>query len=371
MIGGVQAGYNVATAVRPAARRRSRSHVSELPHLEFDRLLAGDAARSDVVEQWTMSERCAAASATPAATGCSMPPAVLPMPASASQHARRSATRRSISTSASAGPPAPAWNMPSRRTGASRLEYLYNQFDHANVRLAVGHAIFVDAGFPVDPRRPQPQDRLAGVAGWHAEDRRDRSRIRPLGNPRPDHLSAAGLSVIPRALYRHQQPDAGAAGAGDLEQQPVSERPALGGRRGLLQSRTAAGIWLERHRRRRRISQRRGAEIQLPLPALQHLAAVRAPDLRIRRRAGGTGQRTDAARGQGRHLPADAAGRQVRGRRCLRRQRLRQGHPQGFHELVDVGARRIRLFRRQGRAHLRRHRRAQSEAMGAARAATS
>ena len=233
--------------------------------------------------------------------------------------------------------------------------------------LPFGHAIHLDARLPVAAHRPQPQGRLAGLAQLDAEDRPDRSGIRPLGNPRPDHLSAAGLSVVPRALYRHQQPDAGAAGAGDLEQQPVSERAALGGRRGLLQSRTAAGIWPERHRRRRRLSERRSAEIELPLPALQHLAAVPAPDLRLRRRAGRAGQRTAAARRQGRRLPADGAGRQVRRHRRVRRQRLCQGHPQGFHELVDVGAGRLRLFRRQGRPDLWRHRRIQSEAMGAAR----
>ena len=58
----------------------------------------------------------------------------------------------------------------------------------------VRHAIFVVAGFPVDPRRSQPQDRLAGIAGLLAEDIVERSGIRPLGNPRPDHLSAARLS---------------------------------------------------------------------------------------------------------------------------------------------------------------------------------
>ena len=142
----------------------------------------------------------------------------------------------------------------------------------------------------------------------------------------------------------------GAAVAGHLEQQPLSERPALGRRRGLLQSRTAAGLRPERHRRPRRIFQRRGAEVELPLPALQHLAAVCAPDLRIRRRAGRARQRAAAACGQGRRQQADAAGRQVLGRRRLRRQRLRQGHPQGFHELVDLGPRRVRLCRRQARA---------------------
>ena len=99
-------------------------------------------------------------------------------------------------------------------------------------------------------------------SNWTPKTASDRSGIRSLGNPRPDDLSAAGLSGVPRALYRHQQPDAGAAGPGDLEQQSVFERAALGGRRGLLQSRTAAGIWIERHRRRRRLSQRRSAEIR-------------------------------------------------------------------------------------------------------------
>ena len=216
--------------------------------------------------------------------------------------------------------------------------------------LPLGRGAQFHPRFPADPYRPQPQGRLAGIEQPHAEIRPDRSRIRPLGNPRPDHLSGTGLSGIPRALYRHQQPDARTAGAGHLEQQPLSERPALGRRRGLLQSRTAAGLWPERHRRPRRIFQWRGAEVELPLPALQHLAAVCAPDLRIRRRAGRARQRAAAAGGQGRRQQADAAGRQVLGRRRLRRQFLRQGHPPGFHELVDLGARRVRLCRRQARA---------------------
>src|SRR5438874_1279392 len=97
--------------------------------------------------------------------------------------------------------------------------------------------------------------------------------------------------------------------AGALEQQPAPQHAAVGRRRGLLQSRTAAGFWLERHRRRRRLHQRRSAKIQFPLPALQHVAAVPAPDLRLRRRAGRTRQRPDAARRQGRRLQADDAGR--------------------------------------------------------------
>ena len=164
--------------------------------------------------------------------------------------AGRRRSRKSTSTSGSAGPPAPAWNMPSRRTGAcgSNISTASSTAPTFASRRARNTASTLD--FQSAAHRPQPQGRLAGIDELDAEDRSDRSRIRSLGNPRPDHLSAAGLSGIPRALYRHQQPDAGAAGAGDLEQQPLSERPALGRRRGLLQSRTAAGLRLERHRRR-------------------------------------------------------------------------------------------------------------------------
>ena len=49
---------------------------------------------------------------------------------------------------------APHWSV--------RLEYLYNQFD-APTLLSIGRATLLDAGFPVDPRRPQPQGRLAGI----------------------------------------------------------------------------------------------------------------------------------------------------------------------------------------------------------------
>ena len=43
-----------------------------------------------------------------------------------------------------------------------------------------------------------------------------------------------------------------------------------------------------------RLSQRRSAEVQFPLPALQHLPAVPAANLRVRRRAGRTRQRSGA-----------------------------------------------------------------------------
>ena len=119
VIGGVQAGYNFADAVRPAARRRSRSDLSELPALQLIVVAKFTTARSEVDERWTISAPCAAALAMPAGPGWPTPPAVSLWPASGfSIRPPASMSKRSISTSARAGRPAPDWNTPSRRTGA-------------------------------------------------------------------------------------------------------------------------------------------------------------------------------------------------------------------------------------------------------------
>ncbi len=167
-----------------------------------------------------------------------------------------------------------------------RLEYLHNHFERANIGLPSGtqytSTLDLQRCASVSTARSTGRDLRA-----NAEDTDDRSRIRPLGNPRPDDLPAAGLSVrsarpIPAPNSFTPAPQAQATWSNGL----FLERPALGRRRSLFQSRTAAGIWPERHRGRRRLPQRRSAEIELPLSALQHLAAVPAPDLRLRRRAG-------------------------------------------------------------------------------------
>ena len=218
------------------------------------------------------------------------------------------------------------------------------------------NTIFLDAGFPVASRRAEPQGRLAGIEQLDAEDSADRSGIRSLGNSWPDHLSAARLSRLPRALYRPQQPDAGAANAGDLEQQPVPEHAAVGGRRALLQPRTAAGFRVERHRRRRGFPSGEAQKSNFPYP---HYNTSR---LFLRQTFGFGGEQEElvigffAAREQSGCFPPHATGGQIFRTRCLRRQQLCQGHPQGLHELVDLGARRLRLRRRQARADLWRHR---------------
>ena len=138
MIGGVQAGYNFQTALRAAARRRSRSHLPELSHLEFDRRLAGDAAhrRRRAIGLCRNGARPRRLCHQSLAALCHRRAGLCRR--AFRQLARGRRRRKESSTSGSAGPPAPASNMPSRRTGAVRLEYLYNRFENADIRLASG-----------------------------------------------------------------------------------------------------------------------------------------------------------------------------------------------------------------------------------------
>ena len=104
-----------------------------------------------------------------------------------------------------------------------------------------------------------------------------RPRPRHLGTPRPDHLHHAGLSADPLAVRGGQQPAGHWPVARDLVRLRLSRRTPLAGRRTLLQSRAAPGLRHRRYDGRRRLSPGRGAEVQLSLPALQHLATLRAP----------------------------------------------------------------------------------------------
>ena len=129
------------------------------------------------------------------------------------QRRLRTATmKRSPAIPGSAGPPAPASNMPSRRTGARGWNISTVEFGKADIGFPLGHAVYIDAGFPVAQPRPQSA-RSTGRArgGFTPKTSLARSGIRSLGNPRPDDVPAAGLSRVPRALYGPQQPDAGGA----------------------------------------------------------------------------------------------------------------------------------------------------------------
>ncbi len=207
------------------------------------------------------------------------------------QYARRSATTKSTSTSGSAGPPAPASNTPSRRTGACRLEYLYSQFDRANVRFPSGAQYSSTLDFQQIRIGLNRKIDWPGSNSWTpktdlTDPESDRWEIHgqttylPQGYPafRAPYTGTNSLTPAPQAqatwsnsLYLN---------ARLWEGGEVYYNPELLQGFGLNDTVGAGGL-----------SQRRSAEIELPLPALQHLAAVPAPDLRLRRRAGRTGQR--------------------------------------------------------------------------------
>ena len=302
----------LAPAIRPAARRRGRSDLSELSAFELDYLPA-DLAQ---FRRHPFAGLCRNGARPPRLRHQSL--AVLRhrriglRGRALHQHARRRQRRKASSTSGSVGPPAPVSNMALRRTGVcgSNISTASTSAPTSAFRRARS----------IPPRSISSRCASGSTArsigrarrAWTPKHDADRSGIRPLGNPRPDHLSAAGLSGLPRALQRHQQPDAGAAGAGDLEQQPVSQHAALGRRRGLLQSRTAAGIRTERHRRRRRLPNGEAQKSNFPYPHYNTSRLFCRQTFGFGGEQEDIGERRNAARRQGRCQPADRAGRQIR-----------------------------------------------------------
>ena len=89
---------------------------------------------------------------------------------------------------------APHWSV--------RLEYLYSQFERTAVRFP--SATMYSSSLDFQSLRVGLNRKIdwPGSSNYQADDGADRSRIRSLGNPRPDHVPAARLSGIPRALYR-------------------------------------------------------------------------------------------------------------------------------------------------------------------------
>ena len=111
-------------------------------------------------------------------------------------------------------------------------------------------------------------------------------RVRHLGNPHPDHVHPAGLSRVSLAVCRREQLHALGADKSHLDHQRISRPEPVGRGRALLQSRASAGLRPARHHRCGRLPQRRSAEVEFPLSALQHVAPVFPADLRIWRRTG-------------------------------------------------------------------------------------
>ena len=246
-----------------------------------------------------MSAPRAAALAMPTGLGSPTPPAGWPLPANALSTHPRSATRKSISTAGSAGPPAPAWNMPSRRTGACGSNISTASSKPANIRFPSGAQTNSTLDFQSLRIGLNRKVDWPGSSSWTpktdlTDTESDRWEIHGQTTYLPQGYPAF------RALYTgptasRPAPQAQATWSNSLflnarlwEGGEVYYNPELLQGFGLNDTVGAGGL-----------SQRRGAEIQLPLPALQHLAAVPAPDVRLRRRTGGAcraGQPSSAAR---------------------------------------------------------------------------
>ena len=199
MIGGVQAGYNYRLPSGLSVRRRGRLLVSELFHLEPGGLnhrnpalgcrrivgLRGDRARPRRIRERFVAGLCHRRIGL---GGRAL-----------RQHARHRQRGKGAEHTARLG-----------RGRRRRIRFRAALERAAGIslqpirpcrrHLPVGNEIRLDARFPIAARRSQPQDRLAGGAHIQTRDVAERSRIRSLGNSRPDHVPAARLSRLPCAL---------------------------------------------------------------------------------------------------------------------------------------------------------------------------
>ena len=290
-----------------------------------------------------------------------------PLPASAFSVRLRSATRKRHITAGSAGPPAPASNTASRRTGACG----------SNISTASSNAPTFAFPRARNTIRRSISSRCASASTARSTGR-DRTSWTPktdITDPESNRWEIHGQTTyLPqgypsfRAPYTGTNsftpaPQAKATWSNSLflnarlwEGGEVYYNPELLQGFGLNDTVGAAGF-----------PNGEAQKSNFPYPHYNTSRLFLRQTFGFGGEQEELGERTDPARRQGRRLPADGAGRQIRRRRRVRRQFLCQGYPQGLHELVDVGAGRDGLFRRQGRPELWRHRRTQSEAMGAAR----
>ena len=298
VIGGVQAGYN--------ARLSSGLLLGVEADITFPNYLNSNSvvssiasARSDVAQQWdyvgTARGRIGYASGQLAR---STPPAGSPWPASASSTRPLSATRKSTSICGSAGPPAPASNTPSRRTGAHG----------SNISTASSSAPTSASRPARNTVRPSTSSRSASASTARSTGR-DRTTWTPktaLTDPESDRWEIHGQTTyLPQGYPAFRAPYTGTNSLTPAPQAQATWSNSLylnarlwEGGEVYYNPELLQGFGLNDTVGRRRISQRRGAEVQLPLPALQHLAAVRAPDLRLRRRAGRARQRPSQLAGK-------------------------------------------------------------------------
>ena len=270
----------------------------------------------------------------------------------------------------SAGPRAPASNLPSAATGAPRPNTTMSICRAGSIDLSA----FGLPGVNVDPNihlvKLGLNYRFGDTPPWvapaiHAKPHLPESDR--LERARANDLPAFSLSRLPFALCGPEQPAGRRTGPRDLDHDGLPGRAAVAGRRILFRPRTRAGFRPERNAGPCRFSQWRGAEGRRRIPEIPAAALLLQADLRARRRTGRRrGCRQSAAR-QARHRPRHADRRPLCGRRFLRRQLLRQGSARRFHELGDVVVGRLRLPRRPAGLYPRRRGRVQPQGLGGAR----
>ena len=154
-------------------------------------------------------------------------------------------------------------------------------------------------------------------------------------------------------------PTACPAGRGprNLRRHALRRRPAVARRRGVDQSGDRSGLRFRQHARRRRISERQAYKLGSSYP----YARLHARFLRQTINLGGERRRSRptsiSSPGLADGEPPGADGRQVRHRRHLRHQQIRQQPEDRLSELVADQRRHVRLCRRRLGLHLRRGRR--------------
>ena len=206
-------------------------------------------------------------------------------PTSTTTRLRYAAAARS--SPISAGPRAPASNMPSRRIGPCG----------SNITTSTGARDIRSSRTARSVRRRWIPSRCRiglncrlGGTGAPAGRRRQAHRCRN----RPAGKSTARPPSCRRAIRAFRAPYEGTnslprrrPGAATWSNERVPQHAALGRRRGLLQSGTAAGLWPQQHRSALPASpMARRKRAELPFRKISSAALVSPPDLWLRRRAG-------------------------------------------------------------------------------------
>ena len=148
--------------------------------------------------------------------------------------------------------------------------------------------------------------------------------VQGLERPCPDDLHIAGLSELPLAVSRHEQPAGRRTRARDLDGRSLSRMAVVGRRRALFWSGACAGLWNRRHIRLGRFFKRRSAKRRRRVSEIPRTALFLPADVRAGGRTGRSGRCSQSIAGQTRHRPGHCHGRAICGRRFLRRQFLRK-----------------------------------------------